>query len=93
MRQDCGKCEQFVCSKCDIATNGVEQVQQEVMCNKVETVKGFCYLGDKLSVIGGCEATVTVRTRVGWKKFKRVWKDTVRKKLLLVDERKNVKAM
>ena len=32
----------FVCSKCDKATNGEEKVQQEVMCDEVETVKRFC---------------------------------------------------
>ena len=34
----------FVCNKCDKATNGAE-VQQEVMCDEVETVKGICYFG------------------------------------------------
>ena len=60
----------FACSKCDKAMNDVGEVQQEVMCNEVETVKGFCYLGDKLNASEGCEATVTARTRVGWKKFR-----------------------
>ena len=44
----------FVCSKCD----------------KVETVKGFCYPSDRLNPSGGREAAVTARTRVGWKKFR-----------------------
>ena len=46
----------FVCSKCDKATNGAGKVQQEVMCDEVKTVKGFCYLGDRLNAIGKCEA-------------------------------------
>ena len=46
------------------------QVQQEVMCDEVETVKGYCYLGNRLIVSGECEAAVTAKTRVGWKKFR-----------------------
>ena len=60
----------FVCSKYEKATNGAGEVQQEVMCDEVETVKGFCYLGNRLNASGGCEAALTVRTRVGWKKFR-----------------------
>ena len=41
-----------------------DKVQQEVMCDEVETTKGFCYLGDKLDARGGCEATVTARRRL-----------------------------
>ena len=40
------------------------------MCDKVETVKGFCSLGNRLNASGGCEAAVSARTRVGWKKFR-----------------------
>ena len=40
------------------------------MCNEVKTVKGFCYLGDRLNASGGCEAAVTARKKVGWKKFR-----------------------
>ena len=45
----------FVCSKCDKAINGAGEVQ-EVICDEVETVKKFCYLGDRLNASGGCEA-------------------------------------
>ena len=38
--------------------------QQEVICDKMETVKGFCYLDDRLNASGGCEATMTARTRL-----------------------------
>ena len=41
------------------------------MCNEVETVKGFCYLGNRLNASGVCEATVAARTRGEWKKFRR----------------------
>ena len=58
----------FGCCKHEKATNGTGEVQQEVICDEVETVKGFCYLGNRLNISGGCEAAVTSRTRVGWKK-------------------------
>ena len=35
------------------------------LCNEVETVNGFCYLGDRLNCSGDCEAAVTVRVRIG----------------------------
>jgi len=34
------------------------------------TVGAFCYLEDRLNASGGCEATVTARTRIGWMKFR-----------------------
>ena len=36
----------------------------------METVKGFCYLGDRLNASGQCAAAVTAKTRLGWKKFR-----------------------
>ena len=36
----------------------------------METVKGFCYLGNRLNASGGCEVAVTARTILGWKKFR-----------------------
>ena len=42
----------------------------EVLCDEVETVKGFCYLGDRLNASGGCETAVTARIRIGWMKFR-----------------------
>ena len=51
-------------------------MQQEVMCDKVQIVKGFCCLSNRLNVSKEWEAAVTARTRVGWKKF-RVWRDTL----------------
>ena len=37
--------------------------QEEKLCNEVETVREFAYLGDGLNSDGGCEAAVTVRTK------------------------------
>ena len=42
----------------------------EVLCNAVQTVKGFCYLGDRLNGSGGCETAVTSKVRIGWMKFR-----------------------
>ena len=40
----------------------------EMLCDEVETVRKFIYLGDRVSAIGGCEAAVTARTRCGFVK-------------------------
>ena len=42
----------------------------EKSCNGVEKVNGFCYLGDRLSASGDCEAAVTARVRIGWVRFR-----------------------
>ena len=41
------------------------------LCDEVETVNGFCYLGDRLNASGGCEAAVTARVRIGWRRFRK----------------------
>ena len=41
-----------------------------VLYDEVETVMGFCYLGDRLNANGGCETAVTARVRIGWMKFR-----------------------
>ena len=38
---------------------------EENLCDEVETVRLFLYLGDRVSIGGGCEAVVTARTRFG----------------------------
>ena len=40
------------------------------LVDEVETVNGFCYLGDRLNASGGCEAVVTARGRIGWVGFR-----------------------
>ena len=39
--------------------------QEEKVCDEVEAVQDFIYLGDRVSAGGGCEAAVTVRARCG----------------------------
>ena len=52
----------FTCSKCE-GNIGEAVEQEEKLCHKVETVREFTYLGDRVSAVGGCEAAVTARTR------------------------------
>ena len=43
----------------------------EELCEEVESVRGFCYVGDRVSAGGGGgEAAVTARARIGWVKFR-----------------------
>ena len=44
--------------------------QEEKLCDEVETVREFTYLGDRVSEGGGCEAAVTARPRCGWVEFR-----------------------
>ena len=44
--------------------------QEENLCDEVETVSEFTYIGDRVSASGGCEAAVTAITRCGWVKFR-----------------------
>ena len=37
------------------------------LCEEVETVRVFCYLGNNSR---GCKAALTARARIGWVKFK-----------------------
>ena len=36
-----------------------------MLCDEVENVREFTYLGDRLSAGRGCEVAVTARTRCG----------------------------
>ena len=46
-------------------------MEQEVkLCDKVETVREFTYLGDRVCASGYCEAAVPARTRCGMVKFR-----------------------
>ena len=59
----------FVCRRCTDVGDGTEE-PVEALCHEVETVKEFCYLGDRLNASGGCETAVTSRVRIGWMKFR-----------------------
>ena len=54
----------FVCSRCrEIMEGMVDSIEK--LCNEVETVNGFCYLGDRLNSRGDSEAAVIPRVRIG----------------------------
>ena len=59
----------FKCKKCVGGKNDVAEEVEE-MGDGVEKVESFVYLGDCLSVDGGCRKAITTRVRAGWKKFK-----------------------
>ena len=42
----------------------------EKLCGSVETLKVFCYLGDRLNATGDSEAVVMTRTKIAWIKFR-----------------------
>ena len=65
----CGSARHFVCKRCTDVGDGTEKPGQ-VLCDDVETVKGFCYLGDRLNASGGCENAMASRIRIGWMKFR-----------------------
>ena len=52
----------FTCKKCE-GNIGEAVEQEETLCDEVETVREFTYLGDRVCADGGCEAAVTARTR------------------------------
>ena len=59
----------FVCLKCKEIMEGTMDLIEK-LCNEVETVNEFCYLGDRINASGGCEAAVTVTVRISWVRFK-----------------------
>ena len=59
----------FVCGRYKKQADGFMDSVEE-LCEEVETVKGFCYLGNRVNAGSGCEAEVTARARIGWVKFR-----------------------
>ena len=60
----------FVCGRCKKQVDGLVELVED-LCEEVETVRGFCYLGDRVNASGGCKAAVTARARIGWVNSKR----------------------
>ena len=48
----CSSAIHFVCRRFTDVGDGTEE-PVELLCDEVETVKGFCYLGDRLNASGG----------------------------------------
>ena len=59
----------FVCKKCRSVIKNFK-VPDEKLCDGVETVSKFTYLGDSLNATGGYKTAVTARSRIGWIKFR-----------------------
>ena len=55
----------FVCKKCKSVVKNFKGPADEKLCDGVETVSKFTYLGDRLNATGGCETAVTARSRTG----------------------------
>ena len=59
----------FVCKKCKSVVKNFKRSADEKLCDGMETVSKFTYLGDRLNATGGCEMAVTARSRIGWMKL------------------------
>ena len=60
----------FVCKKCRSEVKNFKR-PDEKLCDGVETVSKFSYLGDRLNANNGCKTAITVRSRIGWIKFRK----------------------
>ena len=63
----------YRCTRCQGTArplDGRPQREVQVEPDKLEMVASFCYLGDMLSVAGGCELSTTTRVKKAWKNFK-----------------------
>ena len=58
-----------MCGRCKKQADGFMDSVEE-LCEEVEMVRGFCYLGDEVNAGGGCEAAVTARARISWVNFR-----------------------
>ena len=54
----------FKCRKCK-GWHETVQDQKEILHDVVETAADFSYLGSRINIGGGCEATVQSKTRIG----------------------------
>ena len=67
-----GLAKNFVCTSCTtLDEDDVESIKN--LCDGVETVNEFCYLGDKLKTSGGWEAAVTAGMRIEWIAWKNIF--------------------
>ena len=55
----------FVCKKCRSVVKNFKR-PNEKLCDGVETVSKFTYLGDRLNATGVCKTAVTARSKIGW---------------------------
>ena len=55
----------FVCRRCKKQVDGLVEPVEE-LCEEVDTVRGFFYMGDRVNASGVCEAVVTARATENW---------------------------
>ena len=64
---------EFTCARCLWTARAIDGRQTlEVGNEKLEVVPEFCYLGDMLSVGGGCELAAITRCKCAWGKFRQL---------------------
>ena len=81
----------FVCELCVDTKEGIVEPGEEIsFFDQVDFVKSFCYLADRLNASGESEAAVTVRTRIGWIKFRKCGELLYWRKFSLKNERKDL---
>ena len=60
----------FVCKSCRSVVKDFKG-PDEILCDGVETVSKFTYLGDRLNATVRCKTAIIARTRIGWMKFRK----------------------
>ena len=73
----------FVCELCVDTKERIVEPDEEIFFEQVDFVKSFCYLGYRSNASGGSKSAVTVRTRMGWIKFRECGKLLYGRKLSL----------
>ena len=53
-----------MCGRCKKQVDGLVEPVKELL-EEVETVRGFCYLEDRVNASVGCKAVVTARVSIG----------------------------
>ena len=63
----------YRCTRCQGTARPLDsRLQRKVQVgpDQLEVVASFCYLGDMLSTVGGCELSTTTHVKTTWKNFK-----------------------
>ena len=72
----------FVCELCVYTKERIVEPGEGII-DQVDSVKSFCYLGNRLNASGGSEAAVTARMTIGWIKFRECGELLYRRKFSL----------
>ena len=82
----------FVCKKCRSVVKNFKGPADKKLCDGVETVSKFTYVGDRLNATGGCETAVTARSRIGWMWFRKC-SEILKGRRFFKDERKDLQKL